>query len=220
LSFAAQTLRLGKQIQVCESRTEKGDLQKRKSIYMYALTFSATLTGLALLIIGIFWSQGVFDQKDQVIEKTLYEVQSRIFHQLTGSLVQPFTSTGVEGVDIASDDQSIRTTISGKFGVSDYNTARGLKVTHPNLRLPLIVYAQEEKVKIPFNVEAYNALVEHMLKAGEMSKNTQELKVYGIEEIRDYQGAQNALKVQVGVKDGQVRTYILVDTDNGWGISQ
>ncbi|MBD3311156.1 MAG: hypothetical protein GF349_01500 [Candidatus Magasanikbacteria bacterium] len=122
---------------------------KKVNLVLYILIALVSLAG----IISLF---SYFDVWERV---GLVSKEEKMLAKLSGTVMRPFTLTGVRNVDLTVGDTSIKTNEGGKYIFSNVSSRGVIRITHPNLAKALFKKIEgKQEMDIYFDEEMYNTL--------------------------------------------------------------
>jgi hypothetical protein len=138
--------------------TAPGSMPKAHHYLRYALLICA-LAWVATMVAGIFLNRktnflsGLFDNKPKIT----------VIDELKGQILHPLDKTGVDGIDLAYGNTSIRTSGSGHYIFNNIGASEGIKATHNELLRPLVFLPpakqRNEEMNILFDMALMNNII-------------------------------------------------------------
>ncbi len=132
-----------------KSETDKKNMRYTKG----AILLSVIAVAIALVV-------GVYINKDSAVFEDWFDTTEPVITTVSGTVIDPLTESGVEGVDLTVGKVSVHTSNSGGYTFPSIDKTNGIKLTHPKLIRSLRYEIQDEANQtIYFNYEMYNLLI-------------------------------------------------------------
>lgn len=121
-------------------------------------TKGAILLSVAAIVIALV--VGIFVNKDNEVFEDWFDTSEPTLVTVSGTVLDPLTESGVEGVDLTVGKVSVHTSNTGSYTFPSIDKTKGIKITHPKLIRSLRYQVQgEASQNIYFNAEMYNLLI-------------------------------------------------------------
>jgi hypothetical protein len=106
---------------------------EHKRVQLRQSRYTRHAIGLSVLAILAAFLMGILVNRSTIKRAETVQTTETYYLTVEGTVITPFTGSGVEGVDLVADDVRIHTDTSGVYRFARVSTTSGARLTHPSL---------------------------------------------------------------------------------------